>query len=531
MAAGSESLRELEFRFEQDELVHRLGDTINGRMIESFLETYLANKVQTRQFYFLATNFERTRIKDPRIELLREQKAEKEVLVEKNYLNEAFFPKERRMRLKNRPAIRRKNLAMVGAFVRELLDELDERRVGIFSEDQALLLLNLVGVSLKLETFPKNFEFLYPAETLNADLTRAFFGERCQQERLEKLYHQLTEVESAELASADPAPELRKFEGGFQFIQAEYFSRVFFEVVFSRVVFDKALRRYFRAKRRRKELSERLVRLQLNEILRIFENLLEKMVAGEVLGKATVVDALHSLEDKIINSAEKESIAALLEQRGCESVPKQELISMIIREKAKTIEQELFAYRMGFFEKYLLEHFEGFANRKKQFVSIEGFFELLERLPKVEVSSRQKFLLWSFFRSSGFVKSSGFLDFVSFVSIVGFYIQQVLSRLADPAFGSLPPREQPPDAPEPHDGALSKAQLGELVCNSFEDFRAALVRHFGFLKFDLKLSKRLFKGQVFKRQARDFEGVFDHLQKLHKVNRLFAALLGKFIMH
>lgn len=523
-------MRDIRFRFEQDELVHRLGHTINGAMIESFLETYLANKTQTRQFYFLATNFERTRIKDPRIELLKEPKKEKKTVIEKNYLNEAFFPKERRMRLRNRRAIRRKNLDMIDHFVRELLGELDERRVGIFSEEQALLLLDLLGVNLQLDLFPKNFEFLYHPQFLHADLTREFFGEHNQKNRLEDFYQQLTESQSAHEAPPAPPAELRKFDGDFQFVQSDYFGRVFFEVVYSRIVFDKAKERFFQRKRERKELSERLVRLQLGEILKIFENLLEKMVDGEQLSRNTVVDALHSLEDKVISAREKDNIRGLFLGGQRESLSKRELVDLIIAEKAKTIEQELFAYQMGFFEKYLLENFDAFANRKKQFVSIEGFFELLDQLPKVDVSSRQKFLLWSFFQSAGFVQNSTFLDFVSFVSVVGFYIQQVISKFSDPDFVSLS-KESENGNRALTSGLLSRTSLAGLVSDSLEHFRSSLIKNFNFLKFDADLTKKLFRIQVFKRKAEDFEGVFVHLQKLHKINQLFADLLKKFIIH
>lgn len=500
-------------------------------MIESFLETYLANKTQTRQFYFLATNFERTRIKDSRIDLLKEQKMEKKTVIEKNYLNEAFFPKERRMRLKKRGAIRQKNLDMIGHFVRELLSELDERRVGIFSEDQALLLFDLMGVNLQLDVYPKNYEFLYHPKHLHLDLTLEFFGEHNQNNRLEDLYQQLTESHPTEETVLSPPAELQIFDNEFQFVKYDYFSQVFFEVVYSRIIFDKAKKRYFQMKEKRKELSRRLVRLQLKEILKIFENLLEKMVDGEILAKNIVIDALHSLEDKVINTREKDNIMALLKMNQLDKLTKQELIGVIIGEKAKTIEQELFAYQMGFFEKYLLENFDGFANRKNQFVSIEGFFELLDRLPKVEISSRQKFLLWSFFQSSGFIKNSNFLDFVSFVSIIAFYIQQVISKFSDPTFVSQAKQEGTDGQVMLRNGVLKKEQLGQLVCDCLEQFWSSLVKHFNHLKFGPELAKKLFRSQIFKRKAQDFEGVFDHLQKLHKINQLFADLLKKFIIH
>jgi hypothetical protein len=399
--------------------------------------------------------------------------------------------------------------------------------VGIFSEVQAISLYHIIGIDLQLSIFPKNFEFLYPAKSLNEEITMQFFNEFNQKNRLEGLYQQFIGKDSqVEEDSEVILPQ--KFDGCFQFVKQNYFSSVLFEVVFSRIIFDKAKKRFFEKKQKRKELSEQLVKLQLKEIMKIFENLLEKMVEGSNIGKSIIVDALNSLEDKIICSKEKANIESELKNYP-EELSKNVLIDLIIKEKAKTVEQELFAYHMDFFEKYLLENFDSFPNRKNQFVTIEGFFELLDKLPRVQISSRQKFLLWSFFSSSGLIKNNLLLDFVSFVSIIAFYIQQVLSKLSDKKI--LSKKDNIKETLNLQGGVLSSNQLNDLVCNNLEEFQRMLKKHFIHLKFDSQLTTKLHHHQIYKRKVQDFEGVFDELQKLHKVNHLYGDLLRKFMIY
>lgn len=501
-------------------------------MVEEFLETHLANKTQTRQFYFLATNFERTRIKDPRIDLLTEEKVRRKVKVEKNYLNEAFFPKERRMRLKHREVIRAKNTNMIFDFVDELFSELDEKRMGFFSEEQAVVLYDLLGVNLNLAQFPKNYEFFYHPMTLDKEIISSFFTIHNQEDNMRQLSNQLIgkQVDLPDQKARNPR-SVKKFDSNFHFVEQSYFRRVLHEVLFSRIIFDKAQNKYFQQIKKRKELAEQLVRLRLKEVLSIFRSLLNKLVVEDELQDDVVIDALNSLEDKIISADEKNNLEKTLLERSTEQkLRKNELIEIIIKEKAKKVEKELFAYQMGFFEKFLLDNFERFPERKNQYLTIKGLFQFLDGLPKLEISSRQKYLLWSFLCSSGFVKNSFLLDFVSFVSIVGFYVQEVISKLSDGQFFTLK-EDLARHRLELHAGILSPENLDELICDHFDHFKHSLAACFNHLKFNTDLISKVYQHQQFKRRLQDYEGVFDNLQKFHKINQLYGDLLTKFIIY
>jgi hypothetical protein len=501
-------------------------------MIEEFLETHLANKKQTRQFYFLASNFERTRIKDPRIDLLTEEHLQRKVKVEKNYLNEAFFPKERRMRLKQRDEIRAKNMNMIFDFVEELFNEIDEKRMGIFSEEQALFFYDLLGVNLNLSVYPKNYEFLYHPKTLDKEIIASFFTLNNEDDKIITLTNQLNSTERSNQTSTQVKPKnFKKFDKNFYFVEQNYFRVVLHEVIFSRVIFDKAKLKYFSQIKKRRELSVQLVRLRLKEVLTIFKSLLNKLVEEDTLEPEIVTDALNSLEDKIISKDEKLNIEKILKKLAPgHKLIKQELIELIIKEKAKTIEKELFAYQMGFFEKFLLENFERFPKREDQYLTIQTFFEFLEGLPKLQVSSRQKYMLWSFLCSSGFIKNSTLLDFVSLVSIVGFYIQEVISKLSNSSFFKLD-EDQKRHRVQLHAGVLCPEQLGELICDDFEDFKVKLTSCFEHLKFNNQLISKIYQHQQFKRNMEDFEGVFDNCQKFYKINQFYGNMLKKFIIY
>lgn len=64
---------EIRFRFENDSLYHNPRSTINTNMIEKWLEKYLDQKQRTSQVLFLGTEFEKTRIKDKRMEQIVDQ--------------------------------------------------------------------------------------------------------------------------------------------------------------------------------------------------------------------------------------------------------------------------------------------------------------------------------------------------------------------------------------------------------------------------------------------------------------------------
>ena len=69
---NDKDLTNLKFWFENDTLIHTLSSSIQFSEIERYIEIEMQNKLRVRKLYYLVNDFEFTRIKDVRSELLEE---------------------------------------------------------------------------------------------------------------------------------------------------------------------------------------------------------------------------------------------------------------------------------------------------------------------------------------------------------------------------------------------------------------------------------------------------------------------------
>jgi ATP-dependent Lon protease len=78
----AQELSSLKFWFENDTLIHTLSSSIQFCEIEKYIDIEMKNKMKVRQLYYLINDFEFTRVKDIRSELLVEKK---ELKTDKEY--------------------------------------------------------------------------------------------------------------------------------------------------------------------------------------------------------------------------------------------------------------------------------------------------------------------------------------------------------------------------------------------------------------------------------------------------------------
>ena len=527
--------------------------------MESFLESHLQAKRQTRQFYFLATNFERTRISDPRIAKLEEIVPERTIIPERNSLGEAFVPTERRMRFCDVESIKRNNWAGLGRFISELLRNMDKAGVGVLSEAESVKLYDLLGVDLKLEEFPKNNEFLYDPSELSEEALRPLFT---------KSHHMAEDLPIPQTPLANPSSSTSrskplsslqttdrtlmfakqdKFINPFEFVKLEYLKRAVTETVFSKLMFDQARSEFTNKREKRANLAKQLVQLRLGDLFTVFKKLLSQMDLSDCVSITAATDALNSIEDKVITHQENASIKQhfeALQEAG--KIPKATLISLIVSEKAQELEQELFAYQMDFFEKFLLDQFQKIKPGDSSMLSFLGLSKFLDQVEEISISSRQKFLLWSFLSSAGCLNVRQKLHFISYVSIVATYLQRVLPQLTSEGYIRL----QSPKSNEDSQLATSasssdinskkpclfkrrgqrKRDLSPLIEDNFEDFSKRLRYLFPHLQFPHRVALHLHKELLVWKAKDEVAKLYKMFADLDALNGMYDELMASFVL-
>ena len=477
-------------------------------MIEKFLESHLQAKRQTRQFYFLATNFERTRISDPRIKKLEEIIPERSIIPEVNTLGEAFLPRERRMRFCNVEEIKKNNWAGLKQFLNELLRNMDRAGVGVLSEAESIKLYDLLGVDLKLDEFPKNNEFLYDPTELSDEVIKPLFSASYNPVEALPLTPNNDQPISAKTnmvnKSTDRSVQFArkcKFLKRVEVVELNYLRQAVTETLFSKLMFDQAKSEFEQKRCARRDLSMQLVHLRLQDLFRVFNKLLTQMDPSDSVSITAATDALNSIEDKVITRQENRSIIQLfegLQEKG--KIAKNTLINLVVSEKSKVLEQELFHYQMDFFEKYLLNQYGEISQGNSSLLTFQGLANFLDEVEDISISSRQKFLLWSFLSSSGCLDGQGRLHFLSYVSVVSVYIQRVLPRLKCQGFLSLINQSSETElamSPIVPKGPLKRSRpnrdLSPLIEDHFEDFLKRLKYFFTHLHFPMRFAQHLHK--------------------------------------
>ena len=527
--------------------------------MESFLESHLQAKRQTRQFYFLATNFERTRISDPRIANLEEVVPERTIIPERNSLGEAFVPTERRMRFCDVESIKRNNWAGLGRFISELLRNMDKAGVGVLSEAESVKLYDLLGVDLKLEEFPKNNEFLYDPSELTEEALSPLFTESHHLAEDMPIPHTPMANGSSSTSRSKPIASIQttdrtlmfakqdKFIQPFEFVKLEYLKRAVTETVFSKLMFDQARSEFLNKRQKRANLAKQLVQLRLDDLFTVFKKLLSQMDLSDSVSITAATDALNSIEDKVITRQENASIKLhfeALQESG--KIPKATLITLIVDEKAQELEQELFGYQMDFFEKFLLDQFQKLNPGDSSMLSFLGLSKFLDSVEEISISSRQKFLLWSFLSSTGCLNLKQRLHFISYVSIVATYLQRVLPQLTCEGYIRL----QNPTSEEnsqlatsasknnintTQDGvcnklAQRKRDLSPLIEDNFEDFSKRLKYLFPHLQFPHRVALHLHKELLVWKAKDEVAKLYKMLADLDSLNGMYDTLMASFVL-
>lgn len=480
-------------------------------MIEKFIESHWENKSQTREVYFLATNFEKTRIKDERINELQEKKKQRIFIKEENNLASIFKPEERRMRLNHVNKIRQNNFKWVRGTIKEILDSFDTNKCDLFSEKETCFLFELLGVNLNLDKYPKNLLFLYPQQYINEDLIKNFFINRKESK------------ENLNLKQKD------KFVNKFKLVERPYLESVLYEIILSRVIFDKAKKFDSEKKEKRQKLCKTLVTIRINDIMETFYHYLNIISESNSIDLEMLIDALNSIENKILKSEEIQFLINKFKKiKKDEKMLKTELIDWIITEKSKVLQKDIFNSELTLFENYILDSFKSFFSEyKNDGLTIEQFFEFIDSLDKVNLSSQQKFLLWSFFYSTGFVSSQKTIDLVNCVSVLSFYIQHTLFLIKTQEFMDYRNGDIKLEFEKVQ---LGREELNGFLGNDLFDFSCAVKKNFPHLKFSSDNILFLFQQQNFMKNGREVNKIFETFSRLKTINIIYQELLSQFIL-
>jgi hypothetical protein len=147
LPADSTDISEVSFRFEHDELLHKINSTIKYEDMEKFLEMHMNYRGKTRQTYFLATNFEKTRIVDTRIALLPEKQEVKEEVREAFEVKKPqLFQSQKIMPQIHKNSIEASNLALLTELDRQIVDAFGFGLSNFLSVTEIYRFLRLFGL-------------------------------------------------------------------------------------------------------------------------------------------------------------------------------------------------------------------------------------------------------------------------------------------------------------------------------------------------------------------------------------------------
>lgn len=449
------------------------------------------------------------------------------------------------MRFCNIEEIKLNNWASLKQFLNELLRNMDRAGVGVLSEAESIKLYDYLGVDLKLDEFPKNNEFLYDPSELSDDVIKPLFSASYNPVEALPLTPNNDQVipEKSKIANPTTDRSLQyarkgKFLKRFEFVKLNYLRQAVTETLFSKLMFDQAKSEFEQKRCARRNLSMQLVHLRLQELFRVFKKLLTQMDPSESVSITAATDALNSIEDKVITRQENKSIIQLfegLQEKG--KIAKSTLINLIVSEKSKVLEQELFHYQMDFFEKYLLNQYGKISQGSSSLLTFQGLANFLDEVEEISISSRQKFLLWSFLSSSGCLDGQGRLHFLSYVSVVAVYIQRVLPRLKCQGYLSLINESSQfgvsvnlLSQKKPLKKSRPNRDLSPLIEDHFEDFLKRLKYFFTHLHFPMRVAQHLHKEFLVWKSKGKVDRMYQMFADLEILNSLYESLLKNFIL-
>lgn len=149
----STDISDVTFRFEHDELLHKVNSTIKYEDMEKFIEMHLNYRGKTRQTYFLATSFEKTRIEDARIDLLPLRQEVRQVVPEVFEVRQpALFQSQKILPQIHKNAIEASNLALLRELYRQVDDAFGFNRGQFHSVSEIFRFLRLFGLNIGPES-------------------------------------------------------------------------------------------------------------------------------------------------------------------------------------------------------------------------------------------------------------------------------------------------------------------------------------------------------------------------------------------
>ncbi|EGR28085.1 hypothetical protein IMG5_183420 [Ichthyophthirius multifiliis] len=141
----------LKFRFESDSLIHNPQRTLRISQMEKWLEKILEKKAMTSQILFLGTEFEATRIKDPRLDKIFEELNYHEEVIEDKYLSKQLlqFPEE--LEVNEEFVNEDEQIEVMKKALFDVFRSVDQQDMGVLSFNECMQVYNLMGLQLSKE--------------------------------------------------------------------------------------------------------------------------------------------------------------------------------------------------------------------------------------------------------------------------------------------------------------------------------------------------------------------------------------------
>ena len=145
-----ERLSSMVFNFDFSNFTHTPKSSFKPELFEEFIDRSIELKERNKQNYFLLTDFERTRISDPRIHLL-EKKEEKEIFEEEKFelTDKKLSKKEKLIFVTDKKRVLEDQETMLNRFVIDALVLLDIRADHNYSEGEVCVLLDYFGIEFE----------------------------------------------------------------------------------------------------------------------------------------------------------------------------------------------------------------------------------------------------------------------------------------------------------------------------------------------------------------------------------------------
>ena len=360
----------LRYRFENEALYRSITDSFNLEQFDSYVEKLMENKSDLREEYFLANDFERTRVLDYHIYDLDEKKVIYHAPEESISINRPDLVENRdRLKMRDSDEIKIANLKLFDTTLETINQAIDPLTAGFVQKQDIINLMYYLGIPVTLDEFNTT---ILPKEKENSIIS------------LENLHFFINEL------------------------------------LISKFVFYQSTRGYSNLLQKMNQSADIMFKNKYKIVLDRFIAFLTPMAKKGTLNHQTIIINLEKMKNSLFSEDQYVLILDSLSSIEKYNLDNLELINKAIlnSKKNKYVENAMILQRSPL-DSFLLENF---GNDK---ISKETFFKFFNENKIIRLTKRQTLIIWSFMKDSGLVEEEGF-DINRYVSILSFYLLKIV---------------------------------------------------------------------------------------------------------